>query len=140
MRNMEEPSIGQRVRALREQRGFTLRELGRRAGVSASYLSRLEDGYTNPKLTELKLVASALEVPLAVVTGEEISDEMTKRINAHPTLAGRVGALLDVYEGADETRRTLIETIMDSVAQLAPQSHYNANNDTYFYSRQLVSA
>lgn len=139
--NMDTPTTGQRVRALREQRGLTLRELARRAGVSSAYLSRLEDDYTNPKLAELRLVASALEVPLAGVTGEEHTfDEMTKRINAHPSLAGRVGALLSAYEGADATKRNLIETIVDTAAQLAGQSHYNANKDSYLFSRQLVSA
>jgi transcriptional regulator with XRE-family HTH domain len=138
---MDSKQIGARIKALREQRGWTLREMNRRVGLSPSYFSRLEDGYTDPRLADLKLIADAFGVPLSTVVGEvETSVEMTKRINAHPTLAGRVGALLDVYEGADETRRTLIETIMDSVAQLAPQSHYNANNDKYFYSRQLVSA
>ncbi len=41
-------SMGPRIRELRIERGMTLDELARRAGISASHLSRLERGQTAP--------------------------------------------------------------------------------------------
>ncbi|MGB9905066.1 MAG: helix-turn-helix domain-containing protein, partial [Desulfotomaculales bacterium] len=35
---------GEKIRAVREQRGCTLEELSRRAGLSPSYLSEIERG------------------------------------------------------------------------------------------------
>lgn len=93
-----------------------------RANVSASYISRLEDGYTNPKLSELQQVAKALGVPLAVIVGDTTSDEMTKRINAHPALAREIGALVDHYDWSDETQRAIVDNLLGSVVRVLQQN------------------
>ena len=54
--------LGQRVRALREDRGLTLRELAARAGIDATTLSGIERG-GNPQLSSLVGLASALRLP-----------------------------------------------------------------------------
>ena len=45
--------LGQRLRSLRSERGWTLEELAQRAGVSDAYLSRLESGERQPSLAVL---------------------------------------------------------------------------------------
>ena len=45
--------IGARLRAQREQKGLTLRDLGRRIGVSASLISQIERGKVNPSVSTL---------------------------------------------------------------------------------------
>ena len=56
--------VGERVRKRRKELGMTLRELGKRAGVSAGFLSRLENGQISPSLDTLQAIATALEVPM----------------------------------------------------------------------------
>ncbi len=60
-----EPSVGPRVRALREGLGLSLRELAARSGVSAPMLSQVERGETSPTLAVATRVASGLELSLS---------------------------------------------------------------------------
>src|SRR5690606_38430924 len=57
-------AFGQRLRHLRKQRGLTLSEMGRRVDRAASQLSLLENGKREPKLSLLKSLAVALDVPV----------------------------------------------------------------------------
>ena len=57
-------AFGQRLRHLRKQRGLTLADLGERANRAPSQLSLLENGKREPKLSLLKSLAAALNVPV----------------------------------------------------------------------------
>ncbi|MDF2856929.1 MAG: transcriptional regulator [Neobacillus sp.] len=57
--------IGQRIKRLRQQKGYSITELGKLADVSKSYLSQLERGLqTNPSLQFLIKVSKPLETNL----------------------------------------------------------------------------
>ncbi len=56
--------IGDRLRALREQKKLSQGDMERRTGLLRCYISRLENGHTIPALETLEKVAYALEVPL----------------------------------------------------------------------------
>jgi len=62
---MQTPSLGQKVRSLREQKEITLRELARRAEVSPSFVSDLEMGRRFPSPQNLRKLAGALGVAVA---------------------------------------------------------------------------
>ena len=57
--------VGRRLRALRTERGLSLSELARRAGLGKGTLSELETGQRNPTLDTLFAVTSALRLPLS---------------------------------------------------------------------------
>ncbi|MEV7006761.1 helix-turn-helix domain-containing protein [Streptosporangium sp. NPDC051022] len=57
-------AFGQRLRHLRKQRGLTLSDLGERVSRAPSQLSLLENGKREPKLSLLKSLAAALNVPV----------------------------------------------------------------------------
>ncbi|MFF3437529.1 helix-turn-helix domain-containing protein [Streptosporangium sp. NPDC002721] len=57
-------AFGQRLRHLRKQRGLTLSDLGERVSRAPSQLSLLENGKREPKLSLLKSLAAALNVPI----------------------------------------------------------------------------
>ena len=57
--------LGTRLRELRSGRGWTQEELARRAGLSKSYLSRIEDGDRQPSLASLLSLAQAYGIALA---------------------------------------------------------------------------
>src|SRR5579875_2330415 len=52
--------FGQRLRHLRRRAGLTLEALGARVGSSASYLSQLENGHREPRLSTVNQLAVAL--------------------------------------------------------------------------------
>jgi len=58
--------IGFQIRALRQDRGWSLAELARRAGTSAPTLHRYESGWERFELATLRRLASALGVQLNV--------------------------------------------------------------------------
>ncbi|MDI6709355.1 MAG: helix-turn-helix transcriptional regulator [Thermoanaerobacterales bacterium] len=69
---------GEQVRALREERGYTLQELARRAELSLSYLSEIERGSKRPSLKSLEKLAAALNVTKAqLVEGEPRGASLT---------------------------------------------------------------
>ena len=46
----ESTGLGVAVRSLRETKGMSRRELARAAGISESYLKKIENGHRNPGL------------------------------------------------------------------------------------------
>lgn len=56
--------VGQRIRAAREARAISLRELARRTGVSASFVSQVELGKANPSVGTLYALVTVLGTSL----------------------------------------------------------------------------
>ncbi len=53
---------GAQIRSLREERGYTLQDLARKASLSLSYLSEIERGSKRPSLKTIDKLAGALNV------------------------------------------------------------------------------
>lgn len=60
-----------RLRVLRERTGMSLTDLSKGSGISLSYLSDLENGKREPNARVTKLLAQALNVPIAVIEKED---------------------------------------------------------------------
>jgi len=56
--------MGDRLRALREEKGFSQGEIEVRTGLLRCYVSRVENGHTVPAVETLEKFARALEVPM----------------------------------------------------------------------------
>src|SRR5882762_5887435 len=56
--------IGERLRALREEKKFSQGEVEKRTGLHCAYISRVENGHTVPAVETLEKFARALEVPV----------------------------------------------------------------------------
>ncbi|MCI0519355.1 MAG: helix-turn-helix domain-containing protein [Chloroflexi bacterium] len=56
--------VGGRLRELREERGMSLRALGRVSGLSTNALSMIERARTSPSVSTLYKIAEALNVPI----------------------------------------------------------------------------
>jgi XRE family transcriptional regulator, regulator of sulfur utilization len=59
------PTLGVRVRALREAEGLSLRDLSERSGVSAPMLSQVERGETSPTVAVAERIAAGLDLRLS---------------------------------------------------------------------------
>lgn len=57
-------AVGTAVHNLRVHASITLRELGRKSGVSPAMISRIENGQVSPSLSTLESLAAALDVPV----------------------------------------------------------------------------
>jgi transcriptional regulator with XRE-family HTH domain len=68
--------IGQRLRQVRTARGISLREMARRVGVSASFVSQVERGKSNPSVGTLYAFVAELGTTLDELTGRHsVSDQ-----------------------------------------------------------------
>lgn len=79
--------VGERIRRLREERGWSQAELARRTRLSPQYMCDIELGKASPALNTLERIAAALGVPVAGL----LSDRMTEEVVEVPVL-GRVPA------------------------------------------------
>lgn len=63
------------IRALREKKGLSQRELAERVGTTQSAIARLETGNISPSLPTLDKIAAALgaEVSLTIVDRDELA-------------------------------------------------------------------
>ncbi|HWC24578.1 MAG TPA: cupin domain-containing protein [Flexivirga sp.] len=58
------PGIGDRIRAIRQSRDLSIRELAALAGVSTGLISQVERGINDPSLQTARAIAKALQTPL----------------------------------------------------------------------------
>lgn len=56
--------IGERLRALREEKHLSQGQIEKRTGLLRCYISRVEHGHTVPSIETLEKMSRALEVPL----------------------------------------------------------------------------
>jgi len=56
--------VGDRLRALREEKKLSQGDIEKRTGLLRCYISRVENGHTVPTIETLEKMARALEVPL----------------------------------------------------------------------------
>jgi transcriptional regulator with XRE-family HTH domain len=83
--------IGQRVKELRIQRGFTLEELAERSGCSAGFLSQLERNKVAPSVSMLYAIGEAL--------GVHVADFLPDRVTATKVTRRETGEHLH-FEGS----------------------------------------
>ncbi|WP_219462556.1 helix-turn-helix domain-containing protein [Nonomuraea rhizosphaerae] len=104
---MEDPetitqAIANNVRAQRSHRGLTLDALAARSGVSRGMLVQVEQARTNPSVSTLTRIASALGVTVARLV--EVSDVPTVRVvdKADVVTFAQGGSQAKLLIGADE--------------------------------------
>ncbi|MBB5441043.1 transcriptional regulator with XRE-family HTH domain [Pedobacter sp. AK017] len=60
-------AIGKRIRTIRLQKGLTMEQVSANAGIEYRQVSDVELGKTNPTISTLYAIASALEVKLSAL-------------------------------------------------------------------------
>ncbi|MDA7430092.1 XRE family transcriptional regulator [Primorskyibacter aestuariivivens] len=70
----EEETFGQRLKAKRKARNLTLTELATRSSVSASTISKVENGGVSPTYDVILKLAAGLSIPVSAMFGETISE------------------------------------------------------------------
>jgi transcriptional regulator with XRE-family HTH domain len=80
--------IGERLRQLREKKGFSQGDIEERTGLLRCYISRVENGHTVPSLETLERFAGALDIPLHEIfyAGEELPATATPNLTSRKSL------------------------------------------------------
>ena len=94
--------IGDRLRALREEKNLSQGEIEKRTGLLRCYISRVENGHTIPAFETIEKFARALEVPLYQLfyDGEKLPvlPNIYKRKTAADLAWGRTGKEAQLLE------------------------------------------
>lgn len=134
-------TVGARVRALREQRGMSRRQLSADSGVSERFLAQLESGRGNISLGRFADVAQALATTPAELL-----------VGATPGLAGGVIALLGVRgAGKSSVGRALasrravrfieVDVVIEDAAGLSLAEIFELHGEAYYrrVEREVLS-
>jgi transcriptional regulator with XRE-family HTH domain len=92
--------LGQRVRALRKQRGLSQEGLGDRAGLSGKFIGEVERGEKSISIDNLYRVSFALEIPL-----RELTDVRAHKPSAVPSEAEKIFALVSGRRRPEDIRK-----------------------------------
>lgn len=116
--------IGDRLRALREQKKLSQGHIEKRTGLLRCYVSRVENGHTVPSLETLEKWARALEVPLYQIfyPGEE-PPAPSEPSKTNPRLWGSDGAdarfLMQLRRALSHTNEADRELLLHMARKLA---------------------
>ncbi|MBZ4683835.1 MAG: hypothetical protein PWP46_1229 [Fusobacteriaceae bacterium] len=67
--------LGEKIKKIRNEKGFSLRDLASQVDLSASFLSQIEQGKASPSIENLKKIATSLDVRVSYL----IEDEEVKK-------------------------------------------------------------
>jgi transcriptional regulator with XRE-family HTH domain len=63
-------NVGETIKQLRHEKGYTLKDFGEKIGMSVSFLSDIENGKSRPSLKRCKDIAEGFHVPVSLLLGE----------------------------------------------------------------------
>jgi transcriptional regulator with XRE-family HTH domain len=93
-RRQKKPDLGLRVAAHRSQLGLSQTVIARRAGLAASYLSRIENGKIFPTEPTAQKIATALRIPLSELLGPRPPEKKNKGC----PVTAKGGCLIDLID------------------------------------------
>ncbi len=79
--------IGQKIKERRLELKMNLRDLGEKTGLTASFLSQIENNLTEPSISSLQKIAAALRVPMFTFLNGSDHPEQVVRANARKRLS-----------------------------------------------------
>ncbi len=68
--------LGEKLKAVRKERGYSLEELAKRTSFSKSFLSQIENGKNSPSIASLKKITSALDISIGELFEEDRADQV----------------------------------------------------------------
>ena len=132
-----ELQLGPRIRALRQARRLTLRDVAERSGVTESFLSQVERDVASPSIATVGRIARALDLSIAQLfaeepaTGRVVRREARRRV-AYPGLravdefltsnmAGRLQVIMSTIEPGGGTGEEAVHPRLGRGGRRRPQ-------------------
>lgn len=113
-------TMGRKIKALREEKGLSLRKAAKLIDMDYSYLNRIENGFV-PSIKLLEQIANAYNVELSFIVGNEI--EIPDEIKPH------IKKWYSFIEDATERNYSPedILKILDTVDSIKGKSSHNSD-------------
>jgi transcriptional regulator with XRE-family HTH domain len=143
------PDVGAQVRAIRQERGLSLRTLAQICELSPNTISLIERGITSPSVSTLHRLATALRVPITAFFEEK--DGRLEVVLLHPGERPRSGSadllleslgtgledqtlepfLVTLKPGADSGRRDIVHIGHELVYCLQGEIEYEVSDQPH---------
>jgi transcriptional regulator with XRE-family HTH domain len=110
-------SFGEKIRAVRDRRGLTLREVAEHAGVSESLVSQIERNRVSPALDTLLAIADVLDLDLEYLFSDYRRDRTVHvvRKKERDSFTRRPGVIYERLAQVDDGEHAGIEAYMISI-------------------------
>lgn len=105
--------VGERIRALRKDRGWSQEELGEKADLHHTYVGAIERGEKNASIDTPDKIADALGVVIA-----DLLAFVQRRMDVGELRARAIAGVKDLSPGTLEPIAALIETMRDKRASV----------------------
>jgi len=103
-------AVGERLRFYREERGMSISELGRQAGLSAAHLSEIERSLATPSLKTLEKISQVLDVPTGSFLPADLDETLGQKVRRLREAMGITQKELGEMLGVSYSMITQIET------------------------------
>lgn len=121
--------VGPRLRQLREQKAMSARQVAELAGVSAAYLSRLENGRVSPTVATLARLVSAMGETMSTLFSEPPGshESVVRRSERH--LMRSSGVLDSQVTPGWATRLEILESLVEPGRGSSGRLHTHAGDE-----------
>ncbi len=148
-KNASSVNISERLKKIREERGLSIRALGRLSGLSANALSVIERGLSSPSVSTLYKISTALEIPVTAFFEESpvqqevvlVKSNERKRIPLHRGLWEGLGGeeflgtvepfMVTLEAGTSSGRFSMAHSGHEFVFCLRGELSYEVGENTY---------
>ncbi len=117
------PAFGQRMAALRQQKGLTQMQLAARMQTTQKMIDYYERRSPNPTLDVMQKIAAALEISVTELLGEE-----AVAVRAARTKSGPTSKVQKVFEDVSRLPRRQQEKIVEFVSAYVTQYQQNRSS------------
>lgn len=126
MKEKELKNIGNRIRNIRKEKGFTLDELSQIANISVSFLSDVENNKNMPTLTKINSIAQALNMKISTLIGEDNTPKYTdpELINFCREL-GQNKKITELFQIVNELTPNTIDRLTEYAVFLQERNKYH---------------
>lgn len=125
--------IGDRIRERRKELGLSLRDLGEATGLTASFISQVENDLTSPSISSLQRVATALRIPMFAFLENDAPQESVVRKDRRKVMSFPESKL--IYELLNANTGNQIATLLirlEAGARHETQELYRPTEETMY--------
>lgn len=128
---MQQPELGNKIIALRKQKGFTQEELVERCNINVRTLQRIESGEVSPRSYTIKTILTALDYDYeelyaaeqatdgnSIVLGSEDETKSVRFLLNAAAVSGILFLILSTFEGFGDYYRFFDEELIFSIPVL----------------------
>jgi len=123
-------NLGDNLRRLRKQKGYTLVQVGEQTGVSVSFLSDMERDRTKPSLDTLGKLAECYQVSVNDLLG----DADVGGVNNHPLYPAGLQEFID----ENSVDLDIVDLLMTMESRAKNRASSNEDWKQYYYSLKMI--